>query len=65
MNGILEYTKSKGKFQIKSPATQGCPLIGHSNESCTVIPALYRDPNINTQIYVDPPGFLDTKGPIQ
>ena len=60
----LEYDKKKGKFQIGSPQGGHYPKIGHTNESCTVIPELFKDDKLKT-IYVDPPGFMDTKGPYQ
>ena len=62
MGANLNWKKSKGKYEITNDDKTNYPVIGNTLVSCTDIPSIYKAEGI---CFVDPAGFLDTKGPTQ
>ena len=49
------------KIHITNDNTTDFPVIGNTSTSCTDIPSSYQDPRGGIE-YIDPAGFMDTKG---
>ena len=58
----LKWEKKKGKYHLDNGGDEKFPKIGNTPTSCTDIPSIYCG---NRFCFVDPAGFMDTKGPTQ
>ena len=60
----IKVVKKKGEFHMTNDDEVNFPVIGNGLSSCTDIPSSYAGLRGDVD-YIDPAGFMDTKGDLQ